>query len=186
MENNEEKDQETTGGESCGCGGDCSCREPKNEDIVMELEKRLEECQKQSEEYLNGWKRARADYLNFRNEEADRAAVLGSLVREEAAVQILPLLDNFNLVESKLPENLKNDANVAGIIQLKSQLLDLLKTYGVEEIKSLDQKFNPNLHEVVQEVEAKDRESGTVIEEIKKGYNINGRLLRPAKVKIAK
>lgn len=186
MKNNEKDQQEAAGGEGCQCGKECSCQEPKNENIVMELEKKLEECQKQSEEYLNGWKRARADYLNFRNEESDRVAVLGSLVREETAVQILPLLDNFNLVESKLPEKLKNDANVAGILQLKAQLLDLLKAYGVEEIASLGQKFNPNFHEVAQEVEAKGQEQGVIVEEIKKGYNINGRLLRPAKVKVAK
>lgn len=186
MKKNEDDKQKAADGQGCQCGNECSCQETKNENIALELEKKLEECQKQSEEYLNGWKRARADYLNFRNEESDRIAALGSLVREETAVQILPLLDNFNLVESKLPEKLKNDANVAGILQLKAQLMDLLKTYGVEEIASLGQKFNPNFHEVAQEVEAKGQEQGTIVEEIKKGYNINGRLLRPAKVKIAK
>ncbi len=186
MENNEEKEQQTTGGEGCQCGKDCSCQEVKNDDIVMELEKKLEELKTQNEEYLNGWKRARADYLNFRNEESDRIASLANLAREEMAAEILPLLDNFNLVEAKLPDNLKSDANVAGIIQLKSQLRDLLKSYGVEEIVSLGEKFDPNAHEVVLEVEAKGKESGVVVEEIKKGYKINGRLLRPAKVKIAK
>lgn len=186
MENNEEKKQKAAGADGCRCGGDCACQEPRTDSIVIELEKQLEECKKQNEEYLNGWKRARADYLNFRNEESDRVAVLANMVREEAAVQILPLLDNFILVESKLPESLKKDPNVAGIIQLKAQLLELLKSYGVEEIRCLEEKFDPTVHEVIQEIEVEGKESGTVVEELKKGYRINGRVLRPVKVRVAK
>jgi molecular chaperone GrpE len=188
MNNNQDQEKDNTEKveEGCACGGGCSCQEARSEDIVMELEKKVEELKTQNEEYLNGWKRARADYLNFRNEESDRVAGLADLAREQAAVQILPLLDNFNLVESKLPEKLKTDPNVAGIIQLKTQLLDVLKSYGVEEVASLGEKFDPNVHEVLQEVEAKGQEPGIVVEEIKKGYKINGRLLRPAKVIVSK
>ena len=100
--------------------------------------------------------------------------------------KILPILDNFEIAEKKLPENLKQDENIKGILQIKNQILDFLKNQRVEEIKSLGEKFDPNFHEVMEEVEAKDKTPGTIIEEIQKGYKINGRLLRPAKVKISK
>jgi len=111
---------------------------------------------------------------------------------EEFISKILPIMDNFEVVEKKLPEDLKKDENIKGILQIKNQILDFLKSQGVEEIKSVREKFDPNLHEVMEEIEpfdaaqGKENEPGTIIEEIQKGYKINGRLLRPAKVKIVK
>jgi len=89
---------------------------------------------------------------------------------------------------------LRNDVNIKGLLQIKNQILNFLKNQGVEEIKSVGEKFDPQLHEVVGEVApsealakgGKSVESGIVIEEIQKGYKINGRLLRPAKVRVTK
>jgi molecular chaperone GrpE len=146
----------------------------------------LEECQKLKDEYLAGWQRARADLINYKKEELERVGELIKFSANGLILKILPILDNFEIAEKKLPENLKNDENVKGILQIKNQILNLLKEQGVEEIKSIGERFDPNFHEVVGEVEAKGKEPGTIIEEIQKGYKINGRLLRPAKVKVAK
>ena len=73
-----------------------------------------------------------------------------------------------------------------GFLQIKTQLQNFLKNHGLEEIKSLGEKFDPNFHEIIEEVETKNKESGIIIEEIQKGYKIKNRLLRPAKVKISK
>jgi len=153
---------------------------------IDELKKKLEECQKLKEEYLAGWQRARAELLNYKKEEMERIGEIIKYADLGLILKILPILDNFEIAEKKLPENLKTDENVKGILQIKNQILDFLKNQGVEEIKSVGEKFDPNLHEVVEEVEAKDKEPGIVIEEIQKGYKINGRLLRPAKVKVIK
>jgi molecular chaperone GrpE len=153
---------------------------------IEELKKKLEEAEKLKNEYLAGWQRARADLINYKKEELER---VGELIRFSAnglILKILPILDNFEIVEKKLPENLKNDENVKGILQIKNQILNFLKEQGVEEIKSIGERFDPNFHEVVEEVEVKDKEPGTIVEEIQKGYKINGRLLRPAKVKVVK
>ncbi len=61
-----------------------------------------------------------------------------------------------------------------------------LKGQGIEEIQCLGKKFDPNFQEVVEEVEAKDKEPQTVVEEIKKGYTLYGQVLRPAKVRVIK
>jgi molecular chaperone GrpE len=146
----------------------------------------LEEAEKLKNEYLAGWQRARADLINYKKEELER---VGELIRFSAnglILKILPILDNFEIAEKKLPENLKNDENVKGTLQIKNQILNFLKEQGVEEIKSVGERFDPNFHEVVEEVEAKDKEPGTIVEEIQKGYKINGRLLRPAKVKVVR
>jgi len=146
----------------------------------------LEECQKQRDEYLAGWQRARADLLNYKKEEMERFEQVLRYAGEEFVLKILPLLDNFNLIESKLPEDLKKDDNVKGIIRLKNQIEDFLRAQGVEEMETAGKKFDPNFHEATEMVEAQGAESGTVLEEIQKGYMINNGVLRPAKVKVVK
>jgi len=161
-------------------------REENKELSIEELKKKLDECQKLKEEYLAGWQRARADLLNYKKGELERVGELIKYADVGIILKILPILDNFEIVEKKLPENLKNDENIKGILQIKAQLQDFFKNQGLEEIKSVGERFDPNFHEIVQELEKKDCQPGTVIEEIQKGYTINGRLLRPAKVKVAK
>ena len=159
---------------------------PKEEIDPKDLQKKIEECEKLKSEYLAGWQRARADFLNYKKEEMERVEELIGYAKEEWLLKILPILDNFDLIEKKLPENLKNNENVKGALQVKTQIRDFLKQEGIGEIKTLGEKFDPNFHEVVEEVETKDKKSGIIIEEVQKGYKINGRLLRPAKVKITK
>ena len=155
-------------------------------DISRDISRELEECQKLKDEYLAGWQRERADFLNYKKEELERIGEILKYADVGLVLNILPILDNFEIAEKKLPEDLKNDENVKGILQLKNQILDFLKNQGVEEIKSLGEKFDPNFMEVVETTEAKDKESGIVVEEIQKGYKINGKVLRPAKVRVTK
>ena len=160
--------------------------EIKIEQNIEELKKKLEECEKLKDEYLAGWQRERADFLNYKKEELERIGEILKYADVGLVLNILPILDNFEIAEKKIPEDLKNDENVKGILQLKNQILDFLKNQGVEEIKSLGEKFDPNFMEVVETTEAKDKESGIVVEEIQKGYKINGKVLRPAKVRVTK
>jgi molecular chaperone GrpE len=151
-----------------------------------DLKKKLEEIEKQKAEYLAGWQRARADLLNYKKEEMERIGELLKYAMEEYILKILPILDNFSIAMEKLPENLKNDENIKGFSQIKTQVQDFLKSQGVEEIKSVGQKFDANVHEIVSEVEMEGKESGVIVEEIQKGYKMHGHLLRPARVKIIK
>jgi len=166
----------------------------EKEPTLEELKKKLEECQKLKDEYLAGWQRAQADLLNYKKEELERIGELIKYADVGLVLKLLPILDNFELVEKKLPENLRNDENVKGLLQIKAQIKDFLKNQGVEEIKSLGEKFDPKFHEIVGEIlpsevltkEGAKLESGTVVEEIQKGYKIHGQLLRPAKVRVTK
>jgi len=151
-----------------------------------ELKKKLEECQKLKDEYLAGWQRARADLLNYKKTEMERIGEFVKYADIGLIFKILPILDNFELVEKKLPENLKQDGNVKGLLQIKNQFQDFLKNQGVEEIKCLGEKFDPNFQEIIEEVKVDNKEQGTIIEEIQKGYLLDGKILRPAKVKISK
>lgn len=160
--------------------------EQKKQSTEKEITEELEICRKEKDEYLAGWQRSQADFLNYKKEEAERIGELYKYAGRDLILKILPLLDNFELAELNTPQDLKNSEYMKGILQIKSQLQDILKNQGVEEIKTMGEKFNPNFHEVTEEVEDKGREQGIIVETIKKGYELNGRILRPAKVKVIK
>jgi molecular chaperone GrpE len=153
---------------------------------IEELKKKLDETEKLKNEYLAGWQRARADLINYKKEEMERIGSFIKIAQEGLILEFLPILDNFDIAEKKIPNDLKENENVKGLLQIKQQILDFLRKKGVEEIKSVGEKFNPAYHEVVGEVDTDQFETGTIVEEVQKGYKINGRVLRPAKVKVAK
>ena len=117
--------------------------EIKIEQNIEELKKKLEECEKLKDEYLAGWQRERADFLNYKREELERIGEILKYTNVGLILNILPILDNFEIAEKKLPEDLKNDENVKGILQIKNQILNFLKNQGVEEIKSAARSLIP-------------------------------------------
>ena len=148
-------------------------------------EKELEECKKLKNEYLSGWKRARADFLNYKKQESERTNELIKYSNQEIIFKILSILDNLYIAEKQMPQDLKDNEWIKGLLQTKNQILDFLKIQGVEEIEPI-KNFDPNFQEAIDIIEKKGEEPGIVIEEIKKGYIFEGKVIRPAQVKITK
>ncbi len=146
--------------------------------------KELEECQKQKDEYLAGWQRAKADLINYKKGEMERMGQIVRYASEELMCKILPILDNLERAEEGMPDEKREDEYFKGFLQIKIQIKDLLKNFGVEEIEALGKKFDPNFHEVVGEVEG--GESGEIKEVLQKGYTLQNKVIRPAKVKVIK
>lgn len=161
-------------------------RKGKKEKKPKDSKQKLKECEKLNNEYLAGWQRERADFLNYKKEELARVEELLKYADTGFTLKLLPILDNFEITEKKLPKEFKKDENIKGLLQIKNQIKDLLKSRGVEEIECLGKKFDPSLHEIVEAIEMKGREPGTIIEEAQKGYKIHGKVLRPARVKVIK
>ena len=151
-----------------------------------DLQEKLKECEKMRAEYLVGWQRARADFLNYKKEETKKMDEFLKYANLGIILKILSILDNFYLAEKKMPESFKEDENIKGLFQIKNQILDFLKNQGVEEIKSLGQKFDPNLHEAVEIIKGGDKETDKIIKEIQKGYKLYDKVIRPAKVRVVK
>ena len=160
----------------------------KEEKLGLEdLKKDLDKCIKERADYLAGWQRAQADFLNYKKEQNKRVEEVLKFANLDLIIRLLPILDNFDLIEKKLPEELKGDENVKGILLTKTQILDFLKSQDLEVIKVvIDEKFDPNFHEAVEVVEIEDKESDIIVEEIQKGYMMQGRVIRPAKIKVTK
>ncbi len=158
------------------------------------LNNRLDECNKKCEEYLNNWKRATADLINYKKEEMERIEHLVKYANQEVIFKILPILDNIALAEKQLPEKLKKGEEgtpqsiewTKGFLQIRKQIEEFLKKEGIEEIESVGKPFDPNIMEVIEEVEHKEMQPNIVIEEVQRGYKLDEKILRPAKVRISK
>lgn len=160
----------------------------ENEETT-ELEKlqgALEECQKLRDEYLAGWQRAKADFLNYKKEEMSKVKSMMEFLKASWISELLKILDNFELAQKHLPKEIESSEWAKGFAQIQQQFNEFLKNEGVEEIKALGEKFDPNFHEALEEIDAEGKETGEVVEVLEKGYTINNLLLRPAKVRVSK
>lgn len=153
---------------------------------IEELKKQLELTQKKSEEHLNGWKRAKADYINFKKDTEKQNQELIQFANAALIVQILPIFEHFKKALAHIPKEQAESGWVMGIINIKKQFVDFLKKLGVEEIKTVGEKFNPSLHEAASHEEKEGFETDVIFEEVESGYTLYGQLLKPAKVKVAK
>ena len=155
---------------------------------LLDNNKNLEEIQKKCDEYLNNWKRAAADLVNYKKDEMERIMKLMQYGKEDMILKILSIFDSIYLAEKSLP---KDENFATGFSQITKQIDEFLKKEGIYEIKTVEEKFNPNFHEVIEEIghseaSAKDSEPGIIIEELQKGYVMGEKVLRPAKVKVTK
>ncbi|OGZ58270.1 MAG: nucleotide exchange factor GrpE [Candidatus Spechtbacteria bacterium RIFCSPHIGHO2_02_FULL_43_15b] len=156
------------------------------EEKLKKLRKKLSRCEKERKEYLEGWQRARADFQNHIKQKEYEMGEFKKFVADNLLSKIFPILDNLTLAASLTPENLKSDPWVVGITNVKRQLEGILKEEGVEEIKvNKGDDFNPSFHEAIGESES-DAESGKISDVVQKGYVLRGKVVRAARVKIAK
>lgn len=130
--------------------------------------------------------RLRADLENARKRlERDKAEAI-RYANERLIVEILPIVDNLDramasLAEGHDPAKVKDGLKIA-----QDQLHEVLERHGVEMVKTAEAEFDPRFHEAVAVVEDDRLEEGRVVDEIQKGYLLNGRLIRPSRVRVAK
>ena len=159
---------------------------PKEENDEKEIvETELEKYQKERDEYLDGWKRAKADLINYKKDEAKRFEMMIKFANESLIKELVNVLDSFDLALISLGND--GDGKIQkGLYLIRHQLEDALKQQGLERIiVSVGQPFNPALQEAIASIES-DKPSGMIIEEVERGYLLNGKLIRPARVKVAK
>ncbi|MGC9048917.1 MAG: nucleotide exchange factor GrpE [Patescibacteria group bacterium] len=151
-----------------------------SDDKIKKLEEELAAIKAQAKEYLDGWKRARADYLNREKEIEKEKIAWIKFANLELILNLLLILDSFEQSVKQISEELKDNEWVKGILKIKEQFENFLKLQGVERIKTIGEKFNPDFHEVIE----KRGGEGIIVEEIQAGYTMHGQVIRTAKVVI--
>lgn len=167
------------------CEAWCKERKSCNLEITKHSEEnKILELNRRSEEYLNNWKRAQADFENYKKGEVERAGMVIQYAREDMILKILPILDSLYYATKHIQDK--------GLEQIQKQAEELLKHEGVEEIETVGKQFNPETMEAVAEAESTDKgsaeggDAGIIVEELQKGYKMGEKVIRPAKVKVSK
>lgn len=154
-------------------------------DETSELERKLEELEVEKDKLHDRLLRIQAEYDNYKKRtlkerEADRKYKSQDLIEE-----LLPALDNFERA-LQVEKTEATASIIEGITMVYNQIKEALASQGAEEIASVGEEFDPNIHHAVMQVEDESQPSNIVIEELQKGYKLKDRVIRPAMVKVNK
>lgn len=141
---------------------------------IKKVKEELKACKSEKQEYLDGWQRAKADFINTKRrleEEGEKKFEYGVMACVE---KLLPALDSIDIARSQSEDK--------GLAMIQKQLLD---GTGLSVLDPLGEVFDPNLHEPMGTVEAEDAEEDTIVTVLQKGYKFKEVIIRPAKVQVA-
>ena len=143
------------------------------------------ELRKERDDYKDRWMRKTAEFDNYRKRIERERRENADMAVADVLESILLVVDDFDraLTVEAGPEA---DAYRAGVELIHAKLLDVLKKRGVRQIDALGADFDPNIHQAVMHEASPDARDGEVIGELRKGYMLGDKLLRPAMVKVAK
>jgi molecular chaperone GrpE len=152
---------------------------------VEDLNQQLEECRAEADKYLDQLRRGAAEFSNYRKRvERDQAE---AVKYQNAALltRLLPMLDDLDTAFANLPADLNGVPWIAGMELIHRKLHSIFAAEGLREIETTGQVFNPTLHEAVTHEPTESLEEGQIIGEIRKGYRLNDKILRPAQVRVS-
>ena len=156
----------------------------EDEDEAPSGPKNLKEAQAQIDELEDRLLRLTAEYDNFRKRAQREKNEARQFANQHLLEKQLPVLDNFEMALTAA-----KDADPAirdGVQMIYDQFVGVLKDAGVEPIDAEGEPFDPNIHEAISQQETTDVEEGTVVQQVQRGYKLNDRLVRPARVIVAK
>jgi molecular chaperone GrpE len=159
--------------------------EPKA--VIKKLREKLAKAEAERTEYLDGWQRAKADFVNARREEAKEREGFLKFMKEAVLMDFVPLADHFERAFSHKEAWEKVDKNWRiGVESIYSELMQILEGNGLKRIGKIGEKFDPRIHEAVGSSGTEGENSEETVAEVENGYEMCGKVLRPAKVKINK
>lgn len=157
---------------------------PHDNDKKKNHEKGKREPKDKTDEYLAGWQRERADFQNYKKDAEKRMATIASYAKADCLADFLRIADYFVSALEHAPEEVLSSSWGQGIGHIQREIDRFLENQGVERMQTVGQKFDPALHEAVEEVEGE--KPGRISKEVQAGYTMGDRVLRAAKVKVVK
>lgn len=145
---------------------------------VGKLRKRLQTCVEEKQEYLDGWQRAKADLVNFKNRSVTMSSDACEATEVKVFSDIITVLDSFDAALEQDPEN-------EGFQNIYKQFKGILKEYDVVEFDPKGEEFDPHQHDPMEMVVSEDSD-GIILDVLQKGYKVRDKVIRPAKVRVSK
>jgi molecular chaperone GrpE len=157
-----------------------------NKEDIAELEASLKKAQEEAAENYDRFLRVSADLENYKKRVSKEKADLIRYGNEELIKELLPVIDNLERALEHTSSEGGQEGIVDGVAMTLQQFLGILQRFGVAPIAVEGEPFDPTKHEAVMEQPTDDFNPGHVVAELQKGYLLNDRLVRPAKVAVAK
>jgi molecular chaperone GrpE len=157
--------------------------------VEQDLDALLADAEAKKDEYLELAKRTQADFENFRKRMAAEVQAAGVRGKGQLAQEVVPALDDLERAIQAAgldPEGDSEDGLAHGVLLVFRSLREGLKRAGIEAVDPQGEKFDPNQHEALSTLPAPEgTESGTVVEVLQKGYRLDDKLIRPARVVVS-
>lgn len=157
-------------------------------ETIKKLREKLKACEADKSEYLAGWQRSKADSINARKEEEERKKDIIKFSEKNILLDLINLADSFDGLYAnkegwgRIEKNWRQ-----GMDHLRSQLMSIMKSRGVETIESLGKLFDPKDSESIGEINVDTKEKDSIVmEEMRRGYKMHGIVIRPSLVKVGK
>ena len=156
------------------------------EDQIKKLREKLRACEKEKQLNLDGWQRAKADFVNFKKREEEGKAEFIKYADEGVVSDLLPVLESFHMAFANKEAWAKVDpAWRKGVEYIHTQLVQILREHGLTEVDPMGKDFDPNEHMSVGLVHTDDAKLFyKVAEVLQSGYRLNGKLIRSPQVQI--
>lgn len=145
----------------------------------------FQKLQTQSQEYLDGWQRARAEFANYKKRVDRDLKDSYQNATGDVLKSLLPVIDDFDRAMANIPQDLQGNAWISGIEMIQRKMNKILEDFGATVIDPTGEVFDPTLHEAIGQDADSDLESGYVTVTMQKGYKVGDRVLRPALVRVA-
>ena len=156
------------------------------DDANLDPEARIEALQKEADEYLDGWQRARAEFANYKKRVDRQLQQSYQRAAGEILTRQLSVMDDMERALKDRPELPEAQSWSEGIELIYRKLEAILESEGVEPIDAQGEMFDPNLHEALSHEDNDEYKGGQIIEVVQNGYRLGDRILRPAMVRVAK
>lgn len=157
------------------------------EEVITALKEELEQAQQEAAKNLENWQRTAAESANFKRRQEEQLKLQRDRIKAEVLQGVISALDDLDLGFQNLPEEI--DGQLIGWVEgfrlVQRKLYKILDDQNVMPI-STEGNFDPNFHEAVSYEESDDHETDEIIEELRKGYQIGNRTIRPALVRVAR
>jgi molecular chaperone GrpE len=153
---------------------------------IEQLKAELEAARAKADEYLAGLQRERAEFANYKRRTAEEREAMLGLAGEDLIRKVLALADDFDLAIEARPPTIASDPWVEGVVAIDRKLRALLESEGVRQIDATaGTPFDPREHEAIANVPGTGRPEGEIVGEIRRGYRLRDRVVRPALVTVA-
>ncbi len=155
-------------------------------DTVKDLREKLKKAIAEKQEYLDGWQRAKAEFINARKRDEEDKRAMVQFATENLVAELIPVLESFEMARSnKVAWEAVDKGWRTGVEYIHSQLLKILEDHGVKEVNPIGQKFDPMRDEAIEHVVVTDEAQDHIITDVvQKGYTLNGKSLKAPRVKV--